>query len=330
MRLTQDIIIDSNQISVNNDSYNNENNRDALDFIGDYIIDLNGYMLTSTVLWDIEDNSSMEILNGNLVINPAGTTAPSLCMFEKAKLKIQNVVYTSSSDCILLVNNNDGMTLDIIDSTLYSNTSEGYAISTNASAPNVSQDIIINIINSSITLDGTSSALLLNVMTDVTITDSTITGGWQALIARGGEFLISGSNIISTGKADVEDWQYLFSPEADFPADMQGYDDWGSGNAVAYAALVIGNATKDSYVYPTTVELYDSTVSMTINEGNALAKDIFIASANNQDVTFITDDSEAIQTIIDYGEYSAWRGDTCYVQLEGGNKIHLESEVTEP
>ena len=283
-------------------------------------------MLTSTVLWDIEDNSSMEILDGDLVINPVGTTAPSLCMFEKAKLKIQNVNYTSSSDCVFLVNNNDGMTLDIIDSTLYSNTSEGYAISTNASAPNVSQDLIINIINSSITLDGTSPALLLNVMTDVTITDSTITGGWQSLIARGGEFLISGSNIISTGKADVEDWQYLFSPDG----VPDKYKNWGSGNAVAYAALVIGNASPNAYNYPTTVELYDSTVSMTINEGNALAKDIFIASANNQDVTFITDDSETIQTIIDYGEYSAWRGDTCYVQLEGGNKIHLESEVTEP
>ena len=332
VRLTKNISIDSMDISVDNDSFNNhsenkaEYNRDVLDFVGSYTIDLNNHTLTSSVPWDIEDESSMEIVNGILNFNGMENNV-TISLFEKARLSLNGVDYTSDSDCILLVNNNDGMRLDIMDSNLKT-TGGSYVFSTNASAPDVSQDLVINIQGSTITMANTEhnySAVLLNVMSDVTITDSTITGDFHALIARGGNFRIERSHIISTGKSKVNaDWEYLFSPNETFPAGYESLKNWSQGNMVAYAALVVGNATPGSYVYPTTVEIYDSTVKMTINEWNSKAKDIFMASANNEKVTLISDDSEALQAIIDSNEYERWRGDTCYVQIVGQNEVHLE------
>ena len=332
-RLTSSISIDSTALSVNNDECNNTSvddkdpayNRDVLDFVGNYTIDLNGNTLTSTVLWDIENNSSMSINGeGDLVFN-LGNNSPSICVFESGKLSFDNVTYTSNSDCVYLVRNNDGMQLDVTDSSLTS-TGGYYVISTNASAPDVSKNLIINISNSKIT-KGKGTALLLNVMSDVTISSgSEITGGFQALIARGGNYRIEDSTLLSTGGETVNsEWEYFFSPDAGFPSGFEGYKNWGSGNMVAYAALVIGNATPGSYDYPTTVELYNSTATMTTGDHNPKAKDIFMASANDQKVILITDDSEVVSKIIELGEYETWRGDTCYVQIEGQTEQHLTS-----
>ena len=64
---------------------------------------------------------------------------------------------------------------------------------------------------------------------------------------------------------------------------------------------------------------------MTTGDHNPKAKDIFMASANDQKVILITDDSEVVSKIIEFGEYETWRGDTCYVQIEGQAEQHLTS-----
>ena len=302
-------------------------------------IDLNNHTLTVTSTRDTEpfsvSNTSVTISNGSLNMKRNTTPEPNptrIVIGDNGSLTLNNVDFSSNVSGIYVKGNSSE--LNVIDSSIV--VDGVYPVQTVAALPTPT-NLTINIENSVLESKLSSGVgMLFNIDGTLDIKNSQLSGGYIGLIARGGNVKISdNSKILSRGTETVkagEEWQYLFSPEGfeNLPDNLKGYDDWGEGTIVAYAALVIGNATKGSYVYPTTVELYDSTVSMTINEGNALAKDIFIASANNQDVTFITDDSSAIQTIIDYGEYSAWRGDTCYVQLEGGNKIHLVSDVTEP
>ena len=62
VRLTADILISSNNLSIDNPQYNNpsgsatdpEYNPDCLDLVGNYEIDLNGHTLSSSILWELE------------------------------------------------------------------------------------------------------------------------------------------------------------------------------------------------------------------------------------------------------------------------------------
>ena len=146
----------------------------------------------------------------------------------------------------------------MIDSTI--NSTGYYAIGSNAT-PVESKGIKINIEGSDITVKaegGDDAAILFNVIGTVNIKNSTITGDRQALILRGSGdgniHTLENTKIIATGNNSIEK-EYL-----------EG--DWGTGNEVPLAALVIGDR-HPSYPYSTTVKLDNVTVEAQKDTNNS-------------------------------------------------------------
>ncbi len=132
-----------------------------------------------------------------------------------------------------------------------------YGIASNASSVSEKGNVEFTIEDTTITprngYNGESTGLMLNVPTEVTISGSTIVGQRQGAILRGGEYTITGSAFEVTATNNTTYTDII---------DQNG--EWGVGNRVPIAALVIGNRTKGSYKYPTTVTF--------VGSGNKLIK----------------------------------------------------------
>lgn len=277
-------------------------------------IDLNGNTLTIPTVssFNIGKGANVVISNGSLEIgvgDDAEANISNVYVEAGATLTLEDVELHTGTTGIYV----DGMdaTANIISSTIIADS--GFGVSTNASYSE--QNVNINIINS--TVIGRDVGALINVPGTLTITDSVIQSGHIAVVVRGGTANIMDSTIHSIGdmKLAAGNSLYYFTTP------------WGSGNHVAYAALTLGNASENSYKYPTTVTLKNTEVVMDVDENiNPDAKRIFVASANGQKAILISDNSTYINEIISLGEYSAWRGTDSYVQVEGGAEIHLVSE----
>lgn len=305
-----------------------------------YSIDLNGNELSlisyneytnsegpSVTPLKVDNGASLTIRNGSITMteNSGHELSGGIEVLSGATLILDNVNYTSNHHGIFVDDPN--AKLYAIDSTITAN--GGYAISTNAADDSTGLLIDLNHTTVCATYKEQSPCpgvgILFNVNGTLNIyNNSVIEGGYQAVIARGGYTTIeTGSKIYSRGDTIIpkgSEWQYLFG-------EPKGPVDWGSGNQVAYAALVIGNAQNNAYNYPTTVELMDSEIKIDIKQDiNPLAQKIFIASANNQDVKLITNNSDYIQEIINLGEYKTWRGTTGYIGTSQENLTLLSSQ----
>ena len=251
-----------------------------------YEINLNSHTLTlSDVLSGtdygtavfVSRGSLLEISNGNIIYSDSSSGNDAAFQVDYGStLSLVNIDLESSATGIALFNENTKLFLE----NCYVSGAGYYAVCTNAST--ACEGTAVDISNSRIVHTGENAALLFNVNGTLTLTDSYVEGGHQGLIARGGTVSIVNSDICSNGKGDIEGNEniLLFHQNGTIP--------WGSGNQVAYAALVIGNAlTGTGYNYDTVVNLDDnSSVSMQINEGvNDGAARIFIASANGYSAT---------------------------------------------
>ena len=305
-----------------------------------YSIDLNGNELSlisyneytnstdpSVTPLKVDNGASLTIRNGSITMaeNSGHELSGGIEVLSGATLILDNVNYTSNHHGIFVDDPNTK--LYAIDSTITAN--GVYAISTNAADDSTGLLIDLNHTTVCATYKEQSPCpgvgILFNVNGTLNIyNNSVIEGGYQAVIARGGYTTIeTGSKIYSRGDTIIpkgSEWQYLFG-------EPKGPEDWASGNQVAYAALVIGNAQNNAYNYPTTVELMDSEIKIDIKQDiNPLAQKIFIASANNQDVKLITNNSDYIQEIINLGEYKTWRGATGYIGTSEENLTLLRSQ----
>ncbi len=119
-----------------------------------------------------------------------------------------------------------------------------YAVATNASTDKeVSKGNTISINNSTITVEnnnGDCTGLLLNVPGTYSVTKSSVTGGRQGAILRGGTF-------------DISDSTFAYTTNYSENKNKESTS-WGNGNAVPNATIVIGNRG-GAYAYPTTVTL---------------------------------------------------------------------------
>ena len=227
----------------------------------------------------------------------ASLNTGSLRLYENSSLSMRNVIYSSDISGVFLIDHNSGMKLSI--ENCHFDTTGSYAISTNASTPDVSQDIVVDITGSTI-ISKEKTGILINVPATVTISDTTITTATQALIARGGTYTITNCHLTTTGIYDTG-LAYLNS-------------DWKSGNATPYAALVIGNRTKNSYVYETTVNL-DTNTTIKVADTAVDRDDIieaYIASDNGMKVT-LNSENDVVNIIKDNHYYY---GDTTYIGNE--------------
>ena len=160
---------------------------------------------------------------------------------QDSSLTLNNVTYNSARTGILV--DQTAAELTINNSTI--SAGGGYAVGTNASTAVKGVNITIN---GSRLIANNGTGLLFNIPSTLSIIDSHIEGGSQALIVRGGNATIEkNSELVSNGNVDAS----AFNKYAD--------GNWEEGNSVPYATLVVGNATENSYEYNTICSVDDST-----------------------------------------------------------------------
>ena len=236
-----------------------------LNFTKDVIVDLNQKTLTVQSDSSSSVNADITLKNGN--INAVGYAygVGAISIESNSNLIMDHVNYTSEGCGIVIDAQTNDASVSINNSVIRA---EGYnAIGTNASRNSTtgktSENIRVTIKNSTVTADMSTAsqysldcvAVLFNIPGTVVIEDSTLTGDRQALILRGGEGHVVRNSILNVvGTGDITK-EYLNG-------------NWGGGNEVPLAALVVGNRSSSAYTYPTSVTL-DSVVLNAPENNNA-------------------------------------------------------------
>ncbi|MCD7722894.1 MAG: hypothetical protein LUH82_02925 [Clostridiales bacterium] len=223
-------------------------------------LEVSGYLTSGGTTYSCAANlnSTDELTFANGTVNYTISSYGSgtfLSMNTGSSLTLDNVTVNTMAP-INVEAGTEVATLNIIDSTI--NSSACYCVSTNASNNQTGDSVVINITNSTLTDNeqkykiGDSAAVLFNVPGTLNITGSTITGERQGVILRAGSANITDSTIATTGEYSGSSY-YLNS-------------NWGSGDEVPMAALVVGNrsASVSAYPYAATAKL--SNVNLTVGE----------------------------------------------------------------
>lgn len=238
----------------------------AVVFSNDASIDLDGHTLTSEFIVNLE-NASWEISNGTLISNITGLEDAknriAIGLKTNSSLVLNNVDYESNIVALFLFNNENNPTLRIINGSSVKTTEAYYAIGTNATEPNSSRNVTLDIIDSTVSsagskgTNGDNTAILFNVNGTVTIENSEITGDRHGLILRGGNddvpHRIVNSTITANGVAETFDEIQSGYPYLD--------KNWASGNGVPQAALIIGNRSDTAYRHNIIVELENADIN---------------------------------------------------------------------
>ena len=259
------------------------------------ILDLNKHDLSikntltntsSSVLTDLE------IMNGSMTVNITSNNLAVSCISiaSDVHLTFTNVDYHASHTGIFLSEYGNA-SFTAIDSEIISD--GGYGIGTNAKNSPITS--YIDLSNTIVRTDDPSgtAGILFNSKGTLKITnDSEIEGSQQAVVGRGGDITISDSKLFCNGGFVVSDeTQYRYTT------------DWGQGNDVPYATLVVGNRSdSDAYDYPTTCTVSNTEITMKINEGNSKATRVYISSDDDNTVTLNIDNSE-LATNIETGKH---------------------------
>lgn len=214
-------------------------------------INLQGRTLTVTdikIKTSGDSNTEVVFRNGKILRTSQNINifSPTIAAYDNTKLVLDGVELSTNQTGLMVADCNKNVTIEVLNSKI---TAALYGISTNASKP-TSDNIKIKISNSDITTkssDGDNTGILFNVKGSVEIENSVITGDRQALILRGGEgHKITNSTLVVTGNNSITK-EYTSG-------------NWGSGNEVPLASLVIGNRSSSAYDYNTSAELNNVTI----------------------------------------------------------------------
>ena len=233
-------------------------------------VDLNNKTLTVTggdETQKIYAKQSVTFENGTVKFeNGTDPTAAGISLNgNDSELNLKNVT-VETKNSILVANGVDSATINITDSTITTNAY--YVVNTNAADPKTGKDVEINIKNSELTTsrdDGDNAGILFNIPGTLNIEKSTITADRQAVIVRCGTATIKDSTLACTAK------------ESSLWAK---YDEknWGSGNEVPVAALVVGNRSASAYAHNASCTLSNTT--LTLGDGNTGRKLVYAAACN--------------------------------------------------
>ena len=298
----------------------------------DYSILLNGNTLTVTSYNGINvENGSTLIVSGEGTMNFSfvgldeveqdpivADTYTAIDVFSGGHLILNNVHFIASESGLFATNDNSSISVNNCELDI----SGAYGISTNASLP-APTGINIDVVGSTITLSNSQTdstgkmeysgvGILFNIDGVLTVSDTDIEAGWQGIIARGGTVEITnGSSITSTGGVDSNSVPFVL---------LRDGANWGQGNQVAYAALVVGNAQVGAgYNYDTMVTISDDSEILLTNEYGWADEEarIFIASANGYEARLICNNQTYTDEIIDNNWFF---GEECYLG-EGSTPI---------
>lgn len=221
-------------------------------------INLNGYTLDLAVAYTRPLVIGQNFSSGNygavnnVTIKNGTLIAAGLVVVDGATLTVENVEYNSTLTSFLVLSKNS--TLNVTDSTVISK--YAYVIGTNAAQKGEdgtgTHGVIINVTGSTlksdyIDADSGSVTVFFNVPGNLNIEDSKIYGVQNAVAVRGGTANISNST--------------LSTPNG---VSLDGTDisvDWGSGNALPFGTLLVGNNSESAYQYPSNVTVTNTTIT---------------------------------------------------------------------
>lgn len=249
----------------------------------------NTLTLTNDTSILLADGKSLTIQNGNLVSKPLeNPTVTDFNIQSGSSIKLDNVTYDCTGSALYPQGNAAKVT--VIDSTI---TADVYAVATNAGQTD-NYDVVIDLKDSTFQArlpselsKGDSCPVMINIPGKLTMDSCTVIGGRQGVLVRGGTAKISNTDIqLNATYIDGKD-KYLDG-------------NWGSGNEVPMAALVVGNRS-NAYNYPTDCTLSNVTVTATSGYTGTY---VYGMSDEGREVTFNYDASTELGTLVTEGEVS--------------------------
>ena len=249
----------------------------------------NTLTLTNNTSILLADGKSLTIQNGNLVSKPLeNPTVTAFNIQSGSSIKLDNVTYDCTGSALYPQGNAAKVT--VIDSTI---TADVYAVATNAGQTD-NYDVVIDLKDSTFQArlpselsKGDSCPVMINIPGKLTMDSCTVIGGRQGVLVRGGTAKISNTDIqLNATYIDGKD-KYLDG-------------NWGSGNEVHMAALVVGNRS-NAYNYPTDCTLSNVTVTATSGYTGTY---VYGMSDEGREVTFNYDASTELGTLVTKGEVS--------------------------
>ena len=249
----------------------------------------NTLTLTNNTSILLADGKSLTIQNGNLVSKPLeNPTVTAFNIQSGSSIKLDNVTYDCTGSALYPQGNAAKVT--VIDSTI---TADVYAVATNAGQTD-NYDVVIDLKDSTFQArlpselsKGDSCPVMINIPGKLTMDSCTVIGGQQGVLVRGGTAKISNTDIqLNATYIDGKD-KYLDG-------------NWGSGNEVPMAALVVGNRS-NAYNYPTDCTLSNVTVTATSGYTGTY---VYGMSDEGREVTFNYDASTELGTLVTEGEVS--------------------------
>ena len=249
----------------------------------------NTLTLTNNTSILLADGKSLTIQNGNLVSKPLeNPTVTAFNIQSGSSIKLDNVTYDCTGSALYPQGNAAKVT--VIDSTI---TADVYAVATNAGQTD-NYDVVIDLKDSTFQArlpselsKGDSCPVMINIPGKLTMDSCTVIGGRQGVLVWGGTAKISNTDIqLNATYIDGKD-KYLDG-------------NWGSGNEVPMAALVVGNRS-NAYNYPTDCTLSNVTVTATSGYTGTY---VYGMSDEGREVTFNYDASTELGTLVTEGEVS--------------------------
>lgn len=221
-------------------------------------INLNGHTLNLAVAYTRPLVIGQNFSSGNygavnnVTIKNGTLIAAGLVVVDGATLTVENVEYNSTLTSFLVLSKNS--TLNVTGSTVISK--YAYVIGTNAAQKGEdgtgTHGVIINVTGSTlksdyIDADSGSVTVFFNVPGNLNIEDSKIYGVQNAVAVRGGTANISNSMLSTPNGVSLDGTDISVG--------------WGSGNALPFGTLLVGNNSESAYQYPSNVTVTNTTIT---------------------------------------------------------------------
>lgn len=257
--------------------------------------DLDGHTITSTLNGMLRDanidtetlkNKSVTLKNGNIVSNYDKGTVNVIDSSYLAALTLDGVTVSNSS--ISKVNPITGIYCSSTTETKILNSTINIKGSSNLGAYGIGTNNLdgenktITIDNTKVTVtsdDFDNTAFLGNTEgIKVVVKNSTFTADRQAVIARTGNWDISGSTFVSTGK-----W---LDAEANVTTNTKyktTAGSWGSGNEVVSGGLILGDERTSAYNTPVVATLKDNKFTVAKGDKMSIHSDGTVATTVTMD-----------------------------------------------
>lgn len=292
--LTSNLSLTRDELATELSSYFTANADKAL------TIDLNKNTLTitSSTSTGVEINGNLTIQNGSIVANEQTNEATSVLKpTSNATLVLNNIVMATNGTAIYAAGN--ATAVRVINSNI---TAGAYVIGTNAS---VSGGDLVYSNNVKIYVSGSTlksvSPILVNVPGTLDVNNSTIIGVNHGIIVRGGSAEINNTGITLSGATDAAEY------------DKYATSDWGSGNGVPMAGIVVGNRS-NAYNYPAGCTISGSTTVSVSPAGTNAVYAYQMQDTTNRKVTLDIEGGTFNADVVVAGD----SGVAADVQISGG------------